>query len=484
MSTPTKVAAALCLAVLAFFAGKVSSRGPAASSHASGNSSRAIVKWVCPMHPQFTSDRPGNAPCCGMRLEPVYSDSPGGLPESALRDGQVVISARQQQLLGVRTGEVMAAPVAHVLRVPGRVTPDEARVYRMIAVSDGWIRYLGENSAGAFVKKDDILASYYVPSLISAQQAALFTLRATNTTTADLQAGTQQPAAIAPTSLALQSAIDSLRSLGMTDRQMDEFRRTRTVSQAVHIYAPVDGYVLARNISPGQRFERGTELFRVADVSRLWVLADLFENDRALLRPGAAAVVRYQGREFPARMSDALPQIDPQTRSLKTRFELSNSGNVLRPEAFVNVEIELRLPASIAVPADAVIDSGRQKTVFVAKGNGVFEPRSVETGWRIGDRVQITKGLEAGESIVMSGNFLIDSESRMRMAVAAAPPAPAAVVKDPVCGMDVGPKAAGTLSSRAGQTTYYFCSDSCKKSFEANPAKYGAKIDAPRRGTE
>jgi membrane fusion protein, copper/silver efflux system len=209
-------------------------------------------------------------------------------------------------------------------------------------------------------------------------------------------------------------------------------------------------------------------------------MSDIFEKDRQFVKPGATATIRYQGREFQAHMSDALPQLDPQTRTLKTRFELDNPGGALLPDAFVDVELRLDTPAAITIPAEAMIDSGLRKTVYVEKGNGTFEPRLVQTGWRMGERVQITAGLEPGERIVVSSNFLIDSESRMKMPAAESHAMTEkhenhGTVKDLICGMDIDPASPHTLKMQHGGKTYYFCSDLCRKSFETNPGQYAMK---------
>ena len=203
-------------------------------------------------------------------------------------------------------------------------------------------------------------------------------------------------------------------------------------------------------------------------------MTDIFEKDRAFLNPGTMASVYYQGHEFHARMSDTLPQFDPETRTLKTRFELDNPDEILLPDMFVDVEFQVEKPATITVPADAVIDSGLRKTVYVERENGVFEPKPVKTGWRLGDRVQITDGLAQGERIVVSGNFLIDSESRMRFTDNAGPSSQeeGKKVKDLVCGMDVDPKSPNTYKTQYKGKTYYFCAEMCKKSFDSNPEKY------------
>jgi membrane fusion protein, copper/silver efflux system len=319
------------------------------------------------------------------------------------------------------------------------------------------------------VEKDQVLASYYTSNLLASVQTFVYGL-ATNASTQESLLGAQRGA----TTLNLQVAVDSLRSLGMTERQIDEIRRTHQSASQINVYAPISGFVLSRNLSPTQRFDKGAEMYRIADIGHVWVVTDIFEKDREFVRPGTVATIRYRGREFPARMSDVLPQFDPQSRTLKTRFELDNPGHFLRPDMFVDVEVHVNMPAAITVPADAVVDSGRRKTVYVDRGRGYFEPRLVQTGWRLGDRVQITEGIAPGEHIVVSSNFLIDSESRMKPAAASVPVvmATTAAEKDPVCGMDVDPKAPDAIQTRHAAKTYTFCSPSCKKDFEAAPEKY------------
>jgi Cu(I)/Ag(I) efflux system membrane fusion protein len=411
-----------------------------------------------------------------MRLEPVYNESAGSR-KTVLPAGAVEVGAAQQQLIGLRTAPVERAAASHVLRFPGRITVDERRLHRIVAGVDGWMRKLGDNSAGTFVKQNEVMGSYYVPNLIAIQQSLIYTLR----TVSDLQRDPETGLQVSATGLALQNSLDGLRTVGMSDIQMEELQRTKKLSSEIRIYSPITGFVISRSVTPGQRFEKGAELYRIADIGHVWAMTDIFEKDREFIKPGAMATIRYQGRKFPARMSNVLPQLDPQSRTLRSRFEVENHGDVLRPDVFVDVEIEVRMPAAVTVPADAVIDSGRRKTVFLARGNGVFEPRVVETGWRVGDRVQIVKGVDAGESIVVSGNFLIDSESRMKLPAANPAPAPKkeTTVKDPVCGMDVDPKEPGVLKTQHGGKTYYFCAEHCKKTFEADPGKFGAAAPAP-----
>jgi len=306
----------------------------------------------------------------------------------------------------------------------------------------------------------------YSRDLLIAQQGYIYALNAVDKVQAD--GGAAGPAE--QLKLSAADSLHVLQNLEFSPRQIQEMERTRRPFQLVEVVSPTDGFIVARNVFPNQRFGLNTELFRVADLSHVWVLADVFEKDREFARPRAAATVRYQGRSFPARIADVSPQFDPESRTLKARLELDNPGHILRPDMFVDVDLHVKLPAGITAPADAVVDSGARKTVFVDLGNGYFEPRLIETGWRFGDRVQVTHGLQAGERIVVAGNFLLDSESRMKTA-AAGIQAPA---KDPVCGMDVDPvkaKAAGRSSQYQG-TTYYFCADQCKRKFDADPAQY------------
>jgi membrane fusion protein, copper/silver efflux system len=207
-----------------------------------------------------------------------------------------------------------------------------------------------------------------------------------------------------------------LQNLGMSTLQMEEIRHSRQIPDTIKIVSPVDGFVVSRNVSPGQKFERDTEWYRIADLRRVWVMADVFESEAQYLRPGIEVRVSFpdQNKVFPGRVSNVLPQSDPTTRTLKARIEVENQGYALRPDMFVNVELPVAFSRVLVVPADAILDSGLNKTVFVEHGKGTFSPRVVETGRRLDDRVQIVKGLRAGERVVISGNFLISSESRLK----------------------------------------------------------------------
>ena len=475
MNKPRNAALLFFVVLVSFLAGRWFTT-PHAGETATADG-RRILYYHDPMHPSYKSDKPGIAPDCGMQLEPVYADS--GPSAQASRDDpasstpdNVQISAEKKQLIGVRLAEVEKTSGNRVLRTLGRVVPDEDRIYRIVAGTEGWVRQLVPGgTTGSVVQKDQLLAMTYNRELLTAEQTFLYTtnLRDGNK---PQRVDNLEP----PVNAQMQSAKDNLRTLGMSDLQIGELAKSRKVSADLDIRAPVTGLIVARATFPGLRFDRGTELYRLVDLSHVWILADLFENETQHFRQGTTArvLLPHQHKTFTARVSDAPPQFDPSTRTLKVRLEAQNPGFALRPDMFVDVELQLNAPAAITVPADAVIDSGRRKVVYVERANAGFEPRLVETGWRLGDRVQITKGLEPGERIVVSGNFLIDSESRMNMPDGASPAQAekAKPVKDLVCGMDVDPKSPHKLKTQYKGETYYFCSETCKKKFESSPEKY------------
>ncbi|MCX5852468.1 MAG: efflux RND transporter periplasmic adaptor subunit [Deltaproteobacteria bacterium] len=485
----------LLLLICTFTAGSLFSKRDGGKDVNQGG--RRILFYADPMNPAHTSDKPGIAPC-GMNMEPVYVDE--GTPQqmargasSAMPPGTVRVSPEKQQVIGVKTAVVEKAAVHRVMRTVGRVATDETRVYRLNAAVDGWIRETYGNSTGSLVNKDERLASYYAPELLSAEQAYIYALSSLDR----FQASSKEiPAQINQTSINFQQYVDSLSNLGMSDLQIEEIARTKQYTKNIYITAPATGFIIARNVSVGQRFEKGAELYRIADLSRVWVLADFFRNETEYVKPGmkVRVIVPHQKKELQAIVSNVLPQFDATSRTLKVRLEMENHGYLLKPDMFVDVEFPVQLPAAITVPVDAVICSGLRNTVFVDRGNGFFEPRQVETGWRLDSQMEITRGLMEGERIVVSGTFLIDSESRMKAAAAgmyAAADAPQTTQRamDPVCGMEVdiaSATAAGRMLEYRGKT-YYFCKmNECKVSFQKGPEQYlsesrmKAAADAPQ----
>ena len=473
----------IVLIVMSFLLGMAFRGGRSGGSDSDGG--RKILYYIDPMHPSYKSDKPGIAPDCGMKLEPVYADGGGpargqiGEENAGVLPGTVKISSDRQQLIGVKTGIVEKKPISQTIRVLGRIAVDETRVYRINATINGWITQTYPIATGSLVRKNEILADFYSPDFLSAQQALLFALRSQDRVGSESGSLPGRDAQLQQFKINLQQYRDSLRNLGMGERQIDEIIRTRRKVQNVNVTSPAEGIILARNVSQGQRFDEGTELFRIADLSRVWILADIFENEAQFFRPGITAKVTLpnQNRTFRARVSNAVPQFDNVSRSLKIRLETDNPGLLLKPDMFVDVELPVNFQPTIAVPVDSVVDTGLRKVVFVDLGDGRFEPRRVETGWRRGGLIEITRGLMNKERIVVSGTFMIDSESRMQ---AAAMGIYDEGVMDPVCGMYIDEKKAraGGRSVQAAGGTFYFCSPECQHDFKKNPRKYtGSSTD-------
>ncbi len=234
------------------------------------------------MNPAHTSPEPGLAPC-GMKLEPVYADEVGEYPDSSLAPGTVRVTPRKQQLIGVRLAPVEKAPFTYSLRALGRVAVDERLIYRLNASMEGWIREVGNNSTGSVVQKGETLAIFYSPEFLAAQQAYIYALSSLDRFQAT---GSETSTQIQITKANIQQYVDSLRNLGMSDQQIKEIEKTRQYTENIRMVAPATSFVLARNISTGQRFDKGTEWYRLADLSRVWVLVDLYENEADFIRPG------------------------------------------------------------------------------------------------------------------------------------------------------------------------------------------------------
>ncbi len=462
----------LLVAVLFFLAGY------GANHFMGGNKKtpeRKILYYVDPMNPAYRSDKPGISPACGMPLEPVYADGAGaaGLEKTLLKSmppGTIRVTPEKQQIIGVKTATVEKASWRHSQRVLGRVIPDETRIYRINAAIGGSIQEVSPVTTGSLVKKDELLATFYSPESRS-NILSYFKLLKSSASTPAVEREIDGKRLKGP------SPIESYRKIllnyGMTTHQLEEMERTDIVPETVDIRAPVSGFVLSRNVSAGLFFDRGAEFFRIADLSQVWIQADIFENEAALFKPGTwvKAELPYRKKFFYAKISQVLPQFDPATRTLKIRLTADNPGYVLRPDMMVNLEFSMSGPPAVIVSADAVLDSGLKKTVFVDRGNGFFEPREVETGRSLGERIEITRGIMAGEKIVIAGNFLLDSETRLQSAGVGKT---GKISRDSVCGMDIDEN----LSRRDGNfrdyqgKTYFFCSPECLSDFVGNPSRY------------
>ncbi|MBI5589720.1 MAG: efflux RND transporter periplasmic adaptor subunit [Deltaproteobacteria bacterium] len=378
---------------------------------------RKLLCYIDPMNPANRSETPGIAPC-GMPMEPVYADEgPAGQANennlAGLPPGTIHIHPDKQQLIGVKTGIVEKAAWHHTVRVMGRIAPDEDRFYRLNASTELWIRKIFGPTSGSQVKKNDRLLAYYSTNFLSAAASYTYAL---DTLDRQRATGMKNPDQDTATNLQVRQAVESLQNIGVSDRQIEEMAKTRNIGDLVEVRSPTDGIILARTATLGMWVGPGTELYRIADLSHVWIFADIFENEAALFTPGKPVRVIQPAmhKSFTAIVSSVLPLFDPATKTLKIRLEADNPGYSLRPDMLVDVEFPITLSPMITVPLDAILDSGLKKTVFIDIGNGFFEPRHIETGRSLGERVEILQGLTPGEKIVVSGKFLIDSEARMQ----------------------------------------------------------------------
>lgn len=406
MKKPAAIGSCIFLVLVAFTFGRYSST-PSSGAYAG---TKRVLYYVDPMHPAYRSAKPGIAPDCGMELVPVY-EGEDVASKLQLPPGAVSISVEKQQLIGVRVETVEKNSGSRTIRTTGRIEAEDNRVYRLTAATEGWVQSLENNPTGTFVKKDDVLASFYSREFRNAQQAYLGALASAERVKSGVGAD--------DTNSILRQNEEQLRALGMGDPQIKELARRRQTTRDISVVSPIDGIVLERNISPEQRFDRGTELYRIADLTKVWIVADLYEDQARILRPGdkVQVTVRELSRTLYATVSNDPPFFDLASRTLKRRLEANNPDMALRPDMYVDLEFRTEMPPGLSIPADAVLDSGRQKIVYVQTAEDIFEPRAIEIGFAYANRVTVTNGLAQGDRVVSSGNFLVDSESRIKTKV-------------------------------------------------------------------
>lgn len=437
---------------------------------------RHALYYVDPMHPSYKSDRPGIAPDCGMKLVAVYAEDSGNASSAiaaGFRGGAVSIDGPRQQLLGIRVAQVQKSAAARVVRTVGRVSPEDTRVYVINGGVDGFVRETYNDSVGTLVKKDQKLASYYSPEFLSVASGFLAaTERVPGSTGAkDGSRTVPFPGALSKQGVSsLQGYSDRLRNLGMSDVQIQGMADSRQLPESIDVIAPAEGFILSRNITSGQHFDHDMVFYRIADLRKVWVVAEVSEHEAAHLRPGAQAnvTVRNEGTVLRARVADSLPVSETGGGTVKLRLEMDNPRFELRPEMLVDVELPITMPAAVTLPVDALVDSGASTRVYVERAEGIFEPREVQTGWRFDDRVEIQSGVEPGERVVVAATFLVDSESRLEAPSLEVAPTPdenqavadsrrtAKKMKYPNCGKSLDP------------VNYKFHPDGCNTSSDSD----------------
>ena len=349
----------------------------------------------------------------GLTMESIQKE--GKMQE--VTPGAVQISPERQQLIGVKIGKVEMRPLEKIIRTVGRVDYDERKVVMVSPKIGGWIEDLYVDFTGRFVRQGEPLLTIYSPELVSTQEEYLIALRARK----DLVKSPFAEVAASGNSLA-ESAKRRLKLWDISDDQIKTLEESGQAKKTLTLYSPFSGFVLEKMAYKGMSLMPGMALFKLADLSVVWLYADIYEYELPFIRLGQQAAIQLSylpGETFTGKAIYIYPSLDPNTRTAKVRFEFPNPDGKLKPEMYGNVEIKVHLGQRLVVTEGAIIDTGLRQMAIVDKGNGYFEPREVKVGAKVDNYYEILKGLKAGERVVTSANFLIDSESRFKEAVGA-----------------------------------------------------------------
>ena len=358
-----------------------------------------IAHYTCPMHPSVQQPSPGKCPICGMDLTPVKQEE--------LDSGTIVVDEVRRQQLGVRTAAVERRNVSRQIRAVGQVKVDETRLSDVNLRMSGWVHRLHVEETGQRVKRGQVLFTLYSPELYAAEREFLTTLKR------DREARSDQSSELT------RASEQRLRLLGMSQAQIGALARRGEAWENVPVLAPSTGYVIDKDVVEGGRIEAGTRVYRIADLTRLWVDADVYESDLAQVKKGQPVSVQLPyvpGQRFEGRVDYVYPTLDGVTRTGRVRVALDNPDLALRPDMYADVELAVDLGERLVIPNSAVIYTGPRRLVFVDLGEGKLRPQEIQVGVRAGDYVEVTQGLEPGDVVVTSGNFLIAAESRIRSA--------------------------------------------------------------------
>jgi RND family efflux transporter MFP subunit len=386
--------------------------------------------YYCPMHPDYKSDKPGDCPICNMtlvKLESAAADHDGGHGGAdaekpggeEMPPGSVMIDPAKQQLIGVTYGEVTSEPVVHTIRAIGRVSYDETKIARIHTKIDGWIEKVYVDFTGKLVKRGDPLISLYSPELVATQQEYLLALKAK-----EVLGGSRYQEIASSSNSLFEASKKRLMLWDIPEDEIKQIERRGEPMKTLTLYAPTDGFVLTKNAFERQRVTPEIELYAIADLSTVWVLAEIYEYEAPMVRLGQRAMMSlayFPGETLHGTVDYIYPQVDTMTRTLKVRLQVPNPEVKLKPDMFANIELKIDHGKQLSVPEEAVLDSGAEQIVFVAHEGGYFEPRQVQLGAKVDNRYIVLGGLKPGERIVTSGNFLIDSESRLKSAITAMP---------------------------------------------------------------
>jgi Cu(I)/Ag(I) efflux system membrane fusion protein len=336
---------------------------------------------------------------------------------------QVEITPEQQKLIGVKTVKVAMRTMQKVLRTVGRLEADERKLATVNTKVEGWIEKLYVETTGSHVQKGQPLAEIYSPELVATQQEFLTALKWTKDL-ADVKTGREQ-GGIPEFSLMLGKDAEAMLTASrqrlllwdISAGQIKKIEESGKTIRTLTLYSPVNGFITQKTAVAGMKVMPGEKLFDVADLSSLWVIADIYESELALIKVGNKATITLAylpGREIASQIDYIYPSIAADTRTVKVRLKISNSNNQLKPQMFSNVEIKINLGQKLMIPESAVIDTGKGMVAYVDLGNGAFEPREIKAGLRTDGYIEVLRGLKAGEKVVSSANFLVDSEAQLK----------------------------------------------------------------------
>ena len=451
----TTPVAILVVAVLAAAGGYWFGRGqgPAAPAQMAGEpakqAGRKLLHYRNPMGLPDTSPVPKKE-SMGMDYIPVYE----GEDDAPAAGGGLKIATDKVQKTGLRTEVAATRALDRVVRAAGRIEVDERRTHAVTPRFEGFVERLHVNTTGQAVGRGQPLFEVYSPELVSAQREyalAMQGVEAMKDASAESRAAMKQLA---------DAALVRLRNWDISDEQVAALARDGRERRTLGFRSPAAGIVTEKKVVQGQRFMPGEALYQIADLSAVWVLADVFEQDIARVKPGARAVVRvnaYPDKAFEGKVAYVYPTLNADTRSVPVRLELPNPGGLLKPAMYAQVEFPAEAGKPVlAVPASAVIDSGTRRVAIVQLGEGRFEPREVKLGARGDEYVEILEGIREGETVVVAANFLIDAESNLRAATGAfaggTPPAEGGATKASGKVGGVGHRAEGKLDSIDAKT--------------------------------
>ena len=358
-----------------------------------------IAHYTCSMHPSVKSKDPGTCPICSMDLTPVT--------RTEIESGRIVVDAKRRQLIGVKTGTVLRIHMVRTISAVGRITYDETRLTDVTLKFKGWIGQIEADYTGKKVEQDAPLFTVYSPALLTAQEEYLDALRKF---TSNPQRG--------------KTLVDAARKRlilwDVQNHQVDALAREKRASDFLPYLSPASGTIIVKNIFRGSAVEPGQLLYRLADLSVVWVEAQVYESDLSLVKVGQTATIELSylpATSITGNVTFVYPYLDPKTRTGRIRLDVSNPEGLLKPDMYVNVRFHVDLGSRLVVPEEAVLYAGDTRLVFLDHGEGSLEPRRIKTGLKNRNYIEVLEGLEEGDNIVTSGNFLIAAESKLKLGI-------------------------------------------------------------------